>query len=163
MHAAVDMNGTRIAVVNVSLSGPKVRRTFTVIKGVPNIQDYMTDQRAQETAALLRVIDRSQGALIVLGDFNTSDREQGYDQLAARLHDVYRETAWGFGFTYPTSKKAGPLSITFPLIRIDYVWAAGGIVPAASQVHCGSESDHCAVTADLQVGAQLSASQGAFL
>jgi endonuclease/exonuclease/phosphatase (EEP) superfamily protein YafD len=39
-----------------------------------------------------------------------------------------------------------------PLIRIDYVWSAGGVVPAAARVACASRSDHCMVIADLQVG-----------
>jgi hypothetical protein len=34
----------------------------------------------------------SNALLIVIGDFNTGDREPRYGQLAARMHDAFRET-----------------------------------------------------------------------
>jgi hypothetical protein len=43
------------------------------------------------------------------------------------------------------------MPMTLPLTRIDYIWSAGGVVPAATRVVCGGVSDHCMVIAELQV------------
>jgi hypothetical protein len=52
----------------------------------------------------------------------------------------------------PNSVSLGGVPISFPLIRIDYIWSAGGVVPIATRIACSSESDHCLVIADIQVG-----------
>jgi hypothetical protein len=93
------------------------------------------------------------GPLIVIGDFNTGDREPRYAQLAARMHDAFRETNRGFGFTFPDHKRMGPVTFTFPLVRIDYIWSKGGALPAAAHVECNNiGADHCFLIADLRLG-----------
>ena len=109
--------------------------------------------RQRAVDRLWREVDKIDGPLIVMGDFNTSDREPRYAQLAARMHDAFRETNWGFGFTFPDHKRFGPLTFPFPLIRIDYVWSKGGVLPAAAHVECNNTgADHCFLVADLRVG-----------
>jgi endonuclease/exonuclease/phosphatase (EEP) superfamily protein YafD len=73
------------------------------------------------------------------------------------MHDAYRETAWGFGFTFPNDQRLGRLAVPFPLVRIDYVWSRGGVMPALAWVDCASSgSDHCMLIADLRVGSDES-------
>ena len=156
-RVVVLVGGREIAVINVHLPAPRIEtRRLRQFRPVKLLLGYDTAQRASEFAGLLRAIDAAEGPLVVMGDFNTSDREPAYAQLAARLHDAYRETAWGFGFTFPHGKmiKAlDSLTILVPLVRIDYVWSKAGVMPQAAQVVCDSgESDHCAVVADLRVG-----------
>ena len=154
----VDVHGQPITLINVHLTAPAIRtRRFWPLRPLKVILDYNTAQRASEAARLLRTIDAIQGPLVVLGDFNTGDREPAYAEFAARMHDAYRETAWGFGFTFPNDQRLGRLAVPFPLVRIDYVWSRGGVMPALAWVDCASSgSDHCMLIADLRVGSDES-------
>jgi vancomycin resistance protein VanJ len=152
-RAIVEVDGVAITVINVHLNAPQApTRRLRQFRPVKVVLDYDTSQRARDFPGLLREIDAITGPLIVIGDFNTSDREPPYAELAARLHDAYRETAWGFGFTFPNDQQLARLKVPFPLVRIDYVWSRAGIAPAAARVVCDSGgSDHCAVVADLRI------------
>jgi vancomycin resistance protein VanJ len=149
----VDVDGVAITLINVHLYAPHApTRRLRQFRPVRVVLDYDTAMRAQEFSRLLQEIDSIHGPLIVTGDFNTSDREPPYAELAARLHDAYRETSWGFGFTFPNDEQILRFKVPFPLVRIDYVWSGAGIVPAAAQVICDQGgSDHCAVVTDLRV------------
>lgn len=148
-----DVDGTAITLINVHLNAPQVMtRRLRQFRPVKVVLNYDTSQRARQFPSLLHEIDTVEGPLIVMGDFNTSDREPPYADLAARLHDAYGETAWGFGFTFPNDKRIARLTVPFPLVRIDYVWSRAGIAPVSARVDCDSSgSDHCAVVADLGV------------
>jgi endonuclease/exonuclease/phosphatase (EEP) superfamily protein YafD len=157
LRMIVDVDGAPITLINVHLNAPQVTtRRLRQFRPVKVVLDYDTSLRARDFPSLLREIDAVEGPLVVLGDFNTSDREQPYADLAARLRDAYREAAWGFGFTFPDDQQLARLTVPFPLVRIDYVWSRGGLAPAAARVACDSGgSDHCAVVADLGVGVGL--------
>jgi endonuclease/exonuclease/phosphatase (EEP) superfamily protein YafD len=150
----VDVDGMPITVVNVHLNAPQAQtRRLRQFRPVKVVLDYDTSLRARDFPGLLQEIDTIAGPLIVMGDFNTSDREPPYADLATRLQDAYRETGWGFGFTFPNDKQLARLKVPFPLVRIDYVWSRAGIVPTTARVVCDSGgSDHCAVVADLRIG-----------
>jgi endonuclease/exonuclease/phosphatase (EEP) superfamily protein YafD len=156
-QAVLDINGRHVNLVNVHLSSPFIRtRRYRNLWSIRLITDYDTSERADELPALLRTIGQIEGPLIVLGDFNTGDREPPYAQLAARMQDAYRTTAWGFGFTFPNNRRMLRVQIPFPLVRIDYVWSSGGVVPAATRVDCDNGgSDHCIVVADLHITTNL--------
>jgi endonuclease/exonuclease/phosphatase (EEP) superfamily protein YafD len=153
-EVVIDVGGQDVTLINVHLKAPGVdvwraRRPIPV----PIIRDFDDAQRAEETAALLRDIDGINSPLIVLGDFNTGDREPAYAEFDRRLRDAYRETSWGLGYTFPTSARGGTASSPFPLVRIDYIWSAGGVEPVAARVDCHTgRSDHCMVIADVVVG-----------
>lgn len=150
----VHMANTNVSLINVSLTSPEIkRRRLPAVGWVQGLGGYQIKKRSREIDRLLSVIDQIRGPLVIAGDFNLSDREPDYAQFAARLHDTYRETNSGFGHTFPNNLRLVMLPIPFPLIRIDYIWSTGGIVPAAARVACGSGSDHCMVIAELQVGA----------
>jgi len=150
--ALLRVGGNSVTVINVSMTAPELkRRRLPGVRWVKYIRNYRTSKRSREIATLLRTIERVQGPMVIAGDFNLSDREPDYDLLAARLHDSYRETNWGFGNTFPGSMDLGGVPISLPFLRIDYIWSAGGVVPAATQVACGSASDHCMVVAEMQI------------
>jgi len=155
-----DVHGQMVTLVNIHLTAPHIRtRRYRKFWSLPWVSEYSTKARAGEVSELLGAIDTTDGPLIVLGDFNTGDREPPYNELAARMHDAYRETSWGFGFTFPNDKRIWRVPIPFPLVRIDYVWSKGGVVPEAARVECRSGgSDHCMLVADLMVGAAESLS-----
>jgi len=151
----VDLGSEQVTLFNIHLHSPKIEtrrlREIRPVK-VKVVLDYDTSLRAREFPQLLQAIDATRGPLIALGDFNTSDREPPYAALAARLHDAYRETNWGFGFTFPNDQRLARVQVPFPLVRIDYIWSRG-ILPASARVECDSGgSDHCAVVAELRIG-----------
>jgi endonuclease/exonuclease/phosphatase (EEP) superfamily protein YafD len=149
----ISMGSVDVTLINVSLASPELkRRRLPALRWMKVPAGYQTRKRSRDIEQLLQAIDRAQGPLVVAGDFNLSDREADYSQFAARLHDVYREASWGFGHTYPSSVSLAGIPIALPLTRIDYIWSAGGVVPAAARVACGGGSDHCMVIADVQIG-----------
>jgi endonuclease/exonuclease/phosphatase family metal-dependent hydrolase len=151
--ALVRVGSLNVTLINVSLTSPELKqRRLPVVRWVKGLGGYRINKRSRNIEQLLQMIDQVRGPLVVAGDFNLSDREADYSQFAARLHDAYRETSWGFGHTYPSSLQSAGIPIALPLVRIDYIWSAGGVVPAATRVACSSESDHCMVIADVQVG-----------
>jgi endonuclease/exonuclease/phosphatase (EEP) superfamily protein YafD len=151
--AQLRLGGTSVALINVSLPGPEIKRRYVPKLGwVDGVGGYHTSKRTRALKALLAAVGQQHGPLVVAGDFNLSDREQEYEQLAAMLHDAYREAGWGFGHTFPSRLPPAAGALALPLIRIDYVWSAGGVAPAAADVACGEWSDHCMLTTELRVG-----------
>jgi endonuclease/exonuclease/phosphatase (EEP) superfamily protein YafD len=154
-RVTIQLNGQTVTIISLHLQAPyiqshKSRRLFAL----PIITYYDTSAPNREIDRLLEGIQKIDGPLIIMGDFNTSDREPHYAKLAAVLHDAFRETNWGLGFTFPDHKRYGPVTFPFPLIRIDYVWSKGGALPTAAHVECNNTgADHCFLVADLRVGA----------
>jgi endonuclease/exonuclease/phosphatase (EEP) superfamily protein YafD len=150
--AQLRVGDSSITLINVSLTGPEIKwRRVRGVGRLPRIGSYDTGKRDGEVIQLLRAVDDAHGPLIVAGDFNLSDREPNYRQLAGRLLDAYAETRSDFGFTYPSRLRLKQLTIPAPLIRIDYVWSTGGVIPAAAETSCGIASDHCLVSAELKL------------
>jgi vancomycin resistance protein VanJ len=151
--AILRVAGQKITVVNVHLHFSGISRLRSQRFGsLPYFRMYDTRGRLSQANALLQAALRVSGGLVMMGDFNTGDREPGYAVLASELHDAFGETGTGFGFTFPNRKRMGPITIPVPLVRIDYVWTGGSVVPAASEVNCDNGgSDHCMVVADLRI------------
>jgi len=153
-RVTIQLAGQTVTIISLHLAAPyieshKSRRLFSL----PIVTNYDVSAPNREIDRLLVGVGKIDGPLIVMGDFNTSDREPRYAKLAAVMHDAFRETNWGLGFTFPDHKRFGPLTIPFPLIRIDYVWSKGGALPAAAHVECkNTGADHCFLVADLRVG-----------
>jgi len=128
-----------VTIISLHLSAPYIeahrsRRLWSL----PLVTGYDSSAPTRQLGRLVQEVDQISGPLIVIGDFNTGDREPRYAQLAARMHDAFRETNWGFGFTFPDHKRFGPVSLPFPLVRVDYVWSKGGVLPAAAHVECNN-------------------------
>jgi vancomycin resistance protein VanJ len=148
----VDVNGHPVTIANVHIhfSGITAVRSQRFM-GLPYFRMYDMEGRRDQAEQLLQRLAPLGGPLLVMGDFNTGDREPGYALLSSQLRDVYKETSSGFGYTFPNNKRMGPITIPIPLVRIDYIWARGAITPLSSYVQCASGgSDHCMVVADLQ-------------
>ncbi len=142
----VNVDGQPLTLINVHLKAPDLERATA---GSAGLLHYETGPRRRGAEELLAMIAHEPGPLVVLGDFNTSDREALYQRFAAELTDSYRETAWGLGYTFPDTRNWPGLPLALPLVRIDYVWTGGGVQPLATRVACDGYSDHCAVIADL--------------
>lgn len=151
MPIVVDFEGQAITVVNVHIHFSGIGRVRSQqMFGLPYFRMYDMAGRKDQVESLVQDLAPIAGPLIVMGDFNTGDREPGYGVMAAEFRDAFRETSTGFGFTFPNNKKMGPVTIPVPLVRIDYIWTRGPLVPLQSYVDCNNGgSDHCMVAADL--------------
>jgi vancomycin resistance protein VanJ len=148
----IDINGELVTLVNVHLTAPRYLPRYAGNPWhIPPLSAYNSATRDNQMDRLLAALDELDGPIVVVGDFNMGDREPRYAQLAATLRDAYRETAWGFGFTFPNNKTMFGIPIPFPLVRIDYVWTRGDLAPLTAWVDCNHGSDHCMVVADLVV------------
>jgi endonuclease/exonuclease/phosphatase (EEP) superfamily protein YafD len=87
--------------------------------------------------------------LILFGDFNVTDREPAYDELAAGLRDLHAEVGLGPGSTWrPPSLEWLP----FGVLRIDHVFVGPGVQPASISADCAPRgSDHCLLRASVRV------------
>lgn len=120
---------------------------FHDFAGVPVSVD--THQRTADQAQMRAMIDAdlaAQQTVLVMGDFNTTEREQAYADFTAGLRDAHLDAGIGPGLTWrPDELK----SLPFGLIRIDYVLTSPDLVALSSSVHCSNLSDHCLVAATL--------------
>jgi vancomycin resistance protein VanJ len=87
--------------------------------------------------------------LLLLGDFNLTEREPAYRDASAGLTDAHLAAGFGSGHTWILS----PLrSLNVGILRIDYLFSSPGIVPLRSSVDCVlAGSDHCLVRADYEL------------
>jgi endonuclease/exonuclease/phosphatase family metal-dependent hydrolase len=87
--------------------------------------------------------------VVLMGDFNVTDREPANAELSRGLRDAH-DVAWGAGASW------GPLSLRrhgLALIRIDRILAGPGTVPTAFSTDCTFRgSDHCVLHATVAVG-----------
>lgn len=104
-------------------------------------------------SAIARQVEGQSGPVIVLGDFNSTDQAENYGLLARSLTDVHRAAGWGFGFTFPgqwRDEGGIRLSIAFPMLRIDHIFASDEFTPEEIRViPVGPGSDHLPVVATL--------------
>ena len=117
------------------------------------LPDFDTSGRDAEIATIRSEVDPLVAAgkpLLLLGDFNLTDRESIYAELSAGLVDVGRTVGWGPGSTWrPDRVKWLP----FGLLRIDMVFVTNGPVPLNISPDCTQRgSDHCIVRAALAAG-----------
>ncbi len=85
-------------------------------------------------AELLRATQPEQSVIIV-GDFNTTERQAGYTRLTTQFHDSWRESGVGMGFTWPDRW------FLPELVRIDYVWHSAAWQSISAHTGSGA-SDH---------------------
>lgn len=150
----VDVAGQPVIVLNVhvhfsGISKVRSQRFF----GLPYLRMYDMEGRLTQVESLLYALRPVTGPVIVMGDFNTGDREPGYAAMQAQFRDAYRETSSGFGYTFPYRRRMGPIMLPVPMVRIDYIWTRGPITPLSSAVTCIEGSDHCMVVANLRLTA----------
>lgn len=81
--------------------------------------------------------------LLLLGDFNTTEREPAYGTLTHGLQDAHKVVGRGMGHTW------GPTRLMrrgLPVLRIDYMLSNARMVPLRLAVDCTPRgSDHCAL------------------
>lgn len=100
---------------------------------------------------LLQRMAESSSPLLLLGDFNTTERQRNYRRVTALLRDAFAEAGWGMGYTFPTVKRVYGIPV-FPVLRLDYIfhdqqWQTQRIWRGTID-----GSDHRYIVADLVLG-----------
>jgi len=101
---------------------------------------------------LVKDIQARGGAVIVAGDFNSTDQSDVYATLTPLLHDAHRAAGFGFGHTFPAYANRWTMSVPTParLVRIDMIFYTADFRAVASTVSAThGESDHLPVLATL--------------
>jgi endonuclease/exonuclease/phosphatase (EEP) superfamily protein YafD len=83
--------------------------------------------------------------VLLIGDFNVTEREAGYRALSAGPVDAQLAAGAGFG---PTWKSPFLLRTDFAALRIDYLFSGPGLLPLEATTDCrAAGSDHCLLSA----------------
>jgi vancomycin resistance protein VanJ len=135
-RAVLDINGTALTVYNMH-SPPSYP-----VWG----EGYDIGPRAQQIGDLLALAEQDSGAVILMGDFNTTDMDENYARITARFADIFREVGWGMGFTNPDTSHENSREGPFPwplYTRLDYVFHNDALQPVEAHVWPTSGgSDH---------------------
>lgn len=149
MQALVRWQDRTVRVIVVHIRAPSLgARNF---KGSPlRVVGFDTSLQERSLQQVIDIVEASQEPVIVLGDFNTTERQVGYKALlAAGLSNAHAEAGWGLGFTYPAP--ATRLSwLFFPVIRIDHVFYDHSWRALETWTASLMGSDHLALVADLE-------------
>ena len=108
--------------------------------------------RHNEVAKLISEdIATAEGAIILGGDFNTTDQTETYRLIDQYLDNAHWEAGWGFGFSFPSPNHPirGPLEVP-SLVRIDHIfYSADFIARSAATLSDPGGSDHFPIVATL--------------
>jgi vancomycin resistance protein VanJ len=107
----------------------KLRHVFD-----PRFLRYRTAHRDDGIRQVRVLVDQllaEDAPLLLVGDFNVTEREQAYHELAVGLNDVHRAVGTGSGHTWrPEWLARWPLA----LLRIDYMWCNSALKPLRMSV-----------------------------
>jgi endonuclease/exonuclease/phosphatase (EEP) superfamily protein YafD len=140
----LDVDGHEVNVLSVHPRSPPLRgiHPFGLPLGIP--LEFANQGRDADVRELLSRLERIDGPLVVIGDFNLTDQQGLYAPLTQHLHDAHRESGWGMGFTFTRFPRIG-----LPVWRIDYVFHSPDLVSLSTTVGDCSGSDHRPVIARL--------------
>jgi endonuclease/exonuclease/phosphatase family metal-dependent hydrolase len=135
--------GRELTVVNAHPFPPHYR----MWQGLPLPLAYDPTERDADILIIRARIDAILAAdriLLVLGDFNLTDREPAFDDLSHGLWDAHRDVGQGTGSTWRPS----PIEfLPFGVLRIDHVMGGPGTRPLSIAEDCDPlRSDHCILT-----------------
>ena len=134
------VDGRELAVYNVHLLLPLNLRPVESTLGQLLGAHYDERTRNAQIRILLGELETERLPYLVAGDFNLSEYSPVYHELAAVMHDSYRESTRGFGFSWHTS---------LSFLRIDYIWHSSALTAVRSSRGKRFDSDHYPVISEL--------------
>lgn len=149
----IEVGGQEVAIYNIHLLLPMSDTAqFRVPIDNPFLNmalKYDDTVRDEQIARLIERINQETLPYMVAGDFNMSDQSLVYNELAAVMHDSFREAGTGLGTSWFHAQRFGLPSLIPPLVRIDYIWHSAEFraISAALGPYLGS--DHLPVYATL--------------
>ena len=96
-----------------------------------------------------RMASRTDGKVIVAGDFNQPDPSRVLSDELGSFRDAFREAGWGFGYTFPGAAFKGRRTPKVPWMRLDRILLRGPLVATSFATRCAGVSDHLCVVADI--------------
>ncbi len=136
-EVVLNVDGHELTLLNVH---PRSPRMVYGSSGLPS--GFATEKRDRDFTDLISRIAVHEGALIVMGDMNLSDRQDQYGELREYLLDVHRERGRGLGFTRTNYPEIG-----LPTWRIDYIFHSPEMRTLSAEVGQFAGSDHRPVIA----------------
>lgn len=147
-RSVIKIGKQKIAIYNIHTTYPwfRFQKEFFFVT-VP-IYDYSI--RSKEIQALVNLLHNENLPVIAAGDFNMTDQTQDYQYLNKVLIDSFKESGWGFGFTWPAHKNpSGEINLTQPIVRIDYIMHSDNWNSHLTQVLPKIGSDHLPIKTKL--------------
>lgn len=143
IDATLDVRGKLLHVLAIHLHPPNL-----IWQG--NCPVGLYDQtHVSQVKDLARRVTALEGSVLILGDFNMNDQGRAYGVLSKLLRDAYRKAGWGFGFTFPNRCQMAQVPLSWPVVRIDYIFHSDDLSAEQARTVCQCESDHCYVVAQL--------------
>jgi endonuclease/exonuclease/phosphatase family metal-dependent hydrolase len=106
------------------------------------------DSQISALRAFVEPLRVSGEPLLVVGDFNVTEREEAYLDLSSGFTDVQRAVGLGMGATW----RPGRYTLGIPVLRIDYMFTNTRVEPLNYALDCRKHgSDHCAQIGDFRV------------
>lgn len=123
------------------------------VRDWPDLIPRAIAEREAVSRSIVAYAARSDRPLLVVGDFNTTERSNAYRILRQDLDDAWREAGFGLGSTFPGGPESPtPFDLRLPqwLIRIDYVFHSDAFVAKRAWIgEWEGASDHRPVVAVL--------------
>jgi vancomycin resistance protein VanJ len=144
--AEAQVGDQRIRLIVVHIWRPELdaRR----VNGVPTVATFSDRYQTPIFNQLLAQIEQGAGPLVVMGDFNTTERQPNYRRLRTLLDDAFAQAGWGMGYTYPVNDSVRGIPLP-RLIRIDHILVSPEWQARAAWTGSLPTSDHGYVVADL--------------
>ncbi|MEB3883709.1 endonuclease/exonuclease/phosphatase family protein [Lyngbya sp. CCY1209] len=152
-RAIATVDSQDIVLYNIQTISPWIRPQK--ISPFFSIPSYEFAARTAQIEDLFQRIRRETQPTIVAGDFNFTEPSQDYHKLTRSIKDCFRESGFGFGFTWPHGwdlSLANPNwsgKLNFPLFRIDYIWHSPQLRSRETRVLSSTGADHLPVRTTL--------------
>ncbi|GAB1422385.1 endonuclease/exonuclease/phosphatase family protein [Anaerolineales bacterium] len=153
----IEWQGQAIVVYNLHLpfpneaDNPNLSQDNPMLALIPGfILGYKENERNRVIREIIHKADLEHLPVIMGGDFNMNDSSATYQELAKGLVDAFYHSGNGFGFTWPFGASEELPDVLPPLLRLDYIWVKGGLIPILSQVGPALGSDHAPLMADFR-------------
>ena len=137
-------NGRRVELVNVHLQAASTDLSLWK-RECWRSHCHNRQERRSEIAFTLQKLEKTNinpklPAVIIAGDFNAPAGDRVFRLLEDAFSDTFSDAGAGWGNTYHSS---------FPLLRLDYIFASPAFYTARSRAVRVEESDHRMVVSDL--------------
>jgi len=140
----LDVEGTLIGILNVHTHSPQLMTSRLMGLRIGYPSGFANRRRDLEVRELMRSIEKMEGPLVVLGDFNLTDLQVVYGEMTPVLSDAHKEAGFGLGLTRTPLRGLGPA-----LWRIDFVFYSSDLMARGTDFGAFGGSDHRPVVAEL--------------
>ena len=119
-----------ITYVNLHTRIPYVRKTHRGLGPLKLPLEFHAERRRNEVRTLVSMLEEIDGPLIVVGDFNMTERSPDHRLLSGRLRDAYQAVGAGLGLSFP---RRGAFPIAFPAPGRCCAWTTSGTPSTSSR------------------------------